>query len=218
MPTWRGVLGAFNAPNFDNWVYGAAMDPDSDLEFYRQPSGFNPQAENLANLPPGYYDRMIGGMADWEIKRFIENEFGNSRDGEPVYPEYRDQIHCALDPIEPVRGVPLRLSADAGRNPAVLIHQNAAGGQHVTLDEIVAERANVELFACKVAEILDGPKYRGLSIESAVTDPTSFNPTESTRMTDDGDDAVWARIMADVTATKPSVAKTAFNVFGGGRF
>ncbi|KAG1534055.1 hypothetical protein G6F50_015669 [Rhizopus delemar] len=75
-PTWFGLFGDTNAPDSDHWYYKLAEEekPEGWL-FLRQPGGVvklgdrwqvNPKAENLANLPPGYYERgMQGKKEDW---------------------------------------------------------------------------------------------------------------------------------------------------------
>jgi hypothetical protein len=63
-------------------------------QFHRQPGGRTPEAENLDNLPPGYYERLIIGFAgnDNKIRRFVDNEFGAVNNGQPVYPEFNDAL------------------------------------------------------------------------------------------------------------------------------
>src|SRR5699024_10624011 len=61
--TWRGLWGASNPGTQDSWWYdwlnyewpeeeGGAELQQEVLAYYVQPSGFDPAAENLENLPP----------------------------------------------------------------------------------------------------------------------------------------------------------------------
>jgi hypothetical protein len=118
---WSGVIADFNAPEVDNWTYDLLVNknlgvPSDELlaklqaqygkhfgiEFWRQPSGRSPDAENLDNLPPGYYDRLIIGFAgnDNKVRRFVDNEFGAVNNGQPVYPEFNDAFHVAKEFVQ----------------------------------------------------------------------------------------------------------------------
>lgn len=139
-PSWYGVMMDFNAPDIENYVYKVFVEEQPDgHEFFRQPGGLSPQAENIQNLPPNYYDELMKGQPDWWVRRYVHNEWGYSRDGKPVYPEFSDALHVASSPIEPVPEIPLIIGADAGLTPAAVIKQRMPDGQWRTLDEIVAE-------------------------------------------------------------------------------
>jgi len=50
----------------------------------------NPKAENVSNLPAGYYMQMLGGKnLDW-IKCYAEGKYTYVQEGRPVWPEYDD--------------------------------------------------------------------------------------------------------------------------------
>lgn len=146
--TWRGVWMDFNAPDTEHWLYDVLVEnPDPTTEFFIQPGGMqrvgggyavNPAAENLRNLVPGYYEQQISGQPEWYIRRMVLNQWGASRDGEPVYPEYVDELHCAQEPIEPIRSLPLELGADAGLTPGLVLGQRTPWGQWRIYDELVA--------------------------------------------------------------------------------
>ena len=136
-PTWHGILADTNAFDVESEMYAnfvESLAPGS--AFFRQPSGLSPDAENLENLPPGYYENMARGMDEWMRRKYIENEFTFSRDGKPVYPEYNDRLHCAERELEPVKGLPLRLGLDAGLTPAAVVGQRMPNGQWRWLDEL----------------------------------------------------------------------------------
>ncbi|MFA5580516.1 MAG: hypothetical protein WDA25_01025 [Paracoccaceae bacterium] len=145
--TWRGGWLDFNAPEQDHWLYQLLVDgviPESEPEqaaegfsFHMQPGGMDPNAENRANLPADYYERMLGNMPDWRARRLVHNQWGYSRDGKPVYPEFNDNIHIAKERLEPVRGIPIGIGADAGGTPAATFGQHLPNGQFRILDEVV---------------------------------------------------------------------------------
>jgi hypothetical protein len=161
-PWWRGVRAASNAFDLDSAFYRMLVeDRPTDWAFFRQPGGTEPGAENLANLPDGYYrDMMVGAPADF-VRKFVANEFGYSRDGKPVYAEFRDHLHVAGAPLAPVPGRPLVVGADAGLTPAAVLCQRDAIGRWLVLDELVMEgggQAFGEALNRKLAE----PAYRRL--------------------------------------------------------
>jgi len=177
--TRPGIDGDFNAPDTDHWLYdmlvenpmtledalalGVDLGGRRPLDFFVQPSAMikspdgryaiNPKAENLRNLPAGYYERQILGQPDWYIRRMILNQWGASRDGEPVYPEYDDAVHLANYDLRAVPGLPLLLGADAGLQGAILVCQRLPAGTWLILDEIIAPETGMG--AVKMGELLN---------------------------------------------------------------
>lgn len=164
---YRAVIGDFNAPEIDNWTYDLLVErklpiPDDvqaqlreklgerfNIGFHRQPGGrsVNPQPENIQNLPVGYYEMQLLGMPDYLVRRLIDNEFGPLRNGQPVYPEFNDDIHVAKLPLEPAAGVPVGIGFDGGSTPAAVFGQRMPNGQVRDLSELVvfADSDSVQL-------------------------------------------------------------------------
>ncbi len=144
-PTWHGVLADCNAPELSSWLFKDIFTPaPADLaaariELFRQPSGLAPDAENLANLPPGYYEEQVSGAAEWYVERMVKNRPGYSRAGKPVYPEFQDRLHVAGADLPVLVGVALTIGLDAGLNPAAVLGQHSPNGQWRVLDELVGE-------------------------------------------------------------------------------
>lgn len=138
---WYGVMCDFNAPDEDNWTYELLVEkrlpiddkaaaslrekvgPRFGIAFHRQPGGREPGAENLGNLPPGYYDSMIIGMSENDIKRFVDNEFGAVRKGQPVYPEFNQAVHVSDTDLRCNPDLPMLGGLDGGRTPALVLGQ-----------------------------------------------------------------------------------------------
>jgi hypothetical protein len=158
--TWRGLILDMNAPDIENWTYTVFVEQDLGITdelaaelraelgelfgigFHVQPGGRSkvPPPENIENLPKGYYAQQVFALSKmpWLIRRMVDNEFGPVRHGQPVFPEYNDEIHCAKAQLEPIPGVRLKISADAGGTPAAVIRQrNPANGQIRILGEVV---------------------------------------------------------------------------------
>lgn len=191
-PTWHGMIGDTNAPDNDHWYYRLAEEekPD-DWEFFKQPGGLieqgvgfggrkkwveNPAAENVNNLPPGYYIRGAQGKSDDWISVNLANQYGFVSDGKPVYPEYIDTVHCREFDLIP--GLPLYMGVDFGRTPAALIGQRTLGGQWRWRYEIVTEDMGAVEFAKLVrrfiAENLEGWEWAKFS-----GDPSGDNRSQS---------------------------------------
>lgn len=156
---WRGVISDMNAPDIDNWTYELLVEgktgltdeqqeefskelgPSFGVGFWRQPGGLSkePKPENIDNLPPGYYQTLMLGFANNEnhIRRFVHNEFGAVRDGQPVYPEYRDDFHLSKEPVAPDPKLPIDAGLDGGRTPALIFGQMQPNGQMQVIGELV---------------------------------------------------------------------------------
>lgn len=167
-PTWHGMLGDTNAWDEDHFLYRllSTGDPPDGWRMFRQPGGVmrhpqtgewiaNPDAENLHNLPDGYYVRgMAGKDEDW-IKVNLANEYGFVMDGRPVHPAYVDSIHCTQQPIEFNPKLPIHLGIDFGRTPAAVIAQFVpALGRLVVIDEFVTEDMAAVDFAPELVRYL----------------------------------------------------------------
>lgn len=156
-PTWYGIFGDTNAPDTDHWYYRMAEEqrPEGWL-FLRQPGGLirddkdspwrqNPDAENLRNLPAGYYIKGAQGKDEDWIKVNLANEYGFVKDGKPVYPDYRDSTHCRE--FELTKTLGLHIGLDFGLTPAAVIGQQMANGQMRWRRELVTEDTGIIRFA-----------------------------------------------------------------------
>ena len=127
---------------------------------FRQPGGVqwdgarwvpNAAAENLANLPAGYYERQLAGQShDW-IRIYLANEPGFVLDGRPVYPEFFASVHVAPEPIAPVPGAPVVIGLDFGLTPAAVFCQRTSQGRWLVLAELVAEDMGAVRFSEQLA-------------------------------------------------------------------
>lgn len=156
---WRGVIADFNAPDIDNWTYdffvegklGLDAEQEAQLKevlgerfgigFWRQPGGLSkdPLPENIQNLPHGYYEGLLLAYANKPnyLRRFVHNEFGAVRNGQPVFPEFNDQMHVAKDALPGDPNLPLLFGLDGGRTPALVVAQKTDIGQIRILGELV---------------------------------------------------------------------------------
>lgn len=193
-PTWHGMIGDTNAPDEDHWYYELAENGDLEgWNFHRQPGGLfalpndqfaeNPNAENLCNLPDGYYVKgQVAKKKDW-IKVNLCNEYGFVMDGKPVYPEYVDSVHCLTEAYTPDPALPIILGADFGRTPACAFIQFLPGiGRYVGFDEFVTTDMSAALFAPELKRYINR-KYPNFEIKPGWGDPSGDHAGQATEDT-----------------------------------
>ena len=104
----------------------------------------NPKAENVGNLPAGYYMQMLGGKnLDW-IKCYAEGKYTYVQEGRPVWPEYDDSMMSGEVEYDPEHA--LQIGLDFGLTPAAVVGQRYPNGRWVVLDEIVTFDMGLERF------------------------------------------------------------------------
>jgi len=138
-PSWFGVIMDTNSPDTDHWWYRIFEEhqPDNWMSFH-QPSGVSEEAENVENLPAKYYTNMMSGKDKEWINVYVHGKYGMVMDGQPIYPEYNDDVHFCHDEIEAVPDEPLHIGIDFGLTPAALIGQKI-NGQWRIIDELITD-------------------------------------------------------------------------------
>lgn len=123
----RLVIGDMNAPTIDNWTYETLVtNRGPDRAFFQQPSGRSLDAENIFNLEVDYYDRIIANQDERFVRRMVDNKFGYSRSGKPVYEAFDQLRHVASHPIPFRPDLDLHIGIDAstaGLSPAAVFGQ-----------------------------------------------------------------------------------------------
>ncbi len=153
-----GIFGDTNSPDNDHWLYQLAEEEKPEgWQFLTQPGGVlrvgdkwivNEDAENLINLPEGYYlNGMQGKKHDW-IKVNLANEYGFVIDGKPIHPDYVDSLHCR--PFELNPRLPIYVGMDFGLTPAAVFGQRTLMGGWRIRSELVATSMGARKFAHEV--------------------------------------------------------------------
>lgn len=205
-PRWYGLILDFNAPDTENWIYNRIVTQadGKDIAFFRQPSALSPLAENIQNLPPRYYDELSINQPQWWLRRFVLNEFGFSRHGKPIYPEWVDSQHVAPTPLVAVRALPLVIGLDAGLTPAAVICQHMPNGQWRVYEELESEMGTGAMrFGERLAQVLRDhyPDWRTINVWA--------DPSATTGDRDGGrGDEIWTEIVTAKTGVSVWPAPT----------
>lgn len=204
---YRAVICDFNAPDADNWTYPLLVEKQMPIDaktaavlraelgerfnisFHRQPGGrsIDPPPENIKNLPAGYYQTQLLGMPEHLVRRIVDNEFGAVRNGQPVYPEYNDDFHCAKVPFEADPAVPMGMAVDGGMTPAAVFGQRMPDGQIRTISEVVVFADGDHDVLARMGPVEFGKvcgehwleKYADCELGGAWADPAAFYGDDS---------------------------------------
>lgn len=146
--TWSGVMMDTNPPDTEGWWYKAAEEEHPEnWEFFDQPGGLSEGAENIENLPKNYYKNIVPGKdPDW-VKVYVDGQYGFVTEGKPVYPMYRDSVHCSVEITGPVVDLPILIGADFGLTPCAILGQKMANGRWIIFDELVTDECGITRFA-----------------------------------------------------------------------
>lgn len=173
------IILSLNAPYIDNWVYKLAIEKDLGeiddelrealggrelIEVFIQPGGREPDAENLHNLPKGYYAIQAAAnkhRPDY-IARMIDNKFVPMQHGQPVNPQFDYRAHVRDLDWDPRR--PLIVGVDQGLNCAAVALQRTVMGHLRTLREAVMFQGDGKTLA-KI-----GPTAAGQMVRTMIAD------------------------------------------------
>jgi hypothetical protein len=174
-PTWHGIIADTNAPiEGSDWWKMFEEERPADWDVLWQPSGLSPLAENLENLPKGYYQLLAANPnKDW-VRRYVEAEYGEDPSGTAVFRDsFRRAFHTA-ESLSPVRGKVMLIGQDFGRSPCSLICQPDHLGRLLVLEEVLAEDIGLETHVTRnLKPALFSGRYAGHTF-AAVGDPSGI--------------------------------------------
>jgi hypothetical protein len=209
-----GVIGDCNAPEPDSWLLDlqvgdltgemGALAELGKVLYFTQPGGRHPQAENVGNLPEGYYNRLaaLNALQPWWVARMIDNKSGYSRAGKPVYEEYSDTLHCSLLPLALVPNVPVEFGFDGGLHPGGAAGQWLPNGQWRIVFEFAPGLRGPSLFGDDVARWIEREvRAKGFKTGRAWCDPANFGGVDKA-----SGDLTWVQIIESKTGLKINAA------------
>lgn len=149
--------------------WGFHMQPSALLEQFDERGlviGYevNPAAENLANLPPGYYQEQITGAPSkaWIDSRLM-NRVALVVEGSPVWPMFRREYHVAREALKVIPGHEVTVALDFGRvYPAALFGQEIGARDFIQF-EMLGFNEPASVFAPKVKRFLE-THYKGCPV------------------------------------------------------
>lgn len=136
-----------NPPDSDHWYYKLFEEQKPEgYEIFYQPSGLSPEAENIKNLPDGYYQKMQAGKDQEWINVYVHGQYGFVQDGKPVWPEYKDDFHHTDKEIIVPKSLTIHVGIDFGLTPAAIFGFRTPTDQIIAFDELVAEDMDARTF------------------------------------------------------------------------
>lgn len=157
-------------------VLAIDAEPSDFVALFHQPSGLSEEAENLPNLPAGYYQRLSVGKSDEWIKVYIHGEYGFVSDDKAVFPEFSERLH--LRALEPVPGRIIYRGWDFGLTPACALSQILPDGRWLIFDEMVSESMSIDIFSDEVIENCSR-SFRGNAEFEDYGDPAGNQPAQT---------------------------------------
>jgi hypothetical protein len=184
-PTWYGLIADTNpwdtdSPYHDRFV----LTPAKGWELYHQPSGLSPQAENVENLPDGYYDTLATDRDEDWVSVHVRSEWGTSNAGMAVF---RKSFHAEthVRDMRPVLNpyMPLMIGLDFGRTPCALICQVDNYGRLLIFKEVVTEGMGlIQMVREHLKPVLYQPPYNTSRV-FIVGDPAGQQKSQVTEQT-----------------------------------
>lgn len=171
--TWSGMIADTNEPDDVHWLHSYAEQTRNDpaVEIFTQPGALldaasgdpgsfghagewfvvNRRAENLANLPGGYYSERLSGKDLAWVRRYLQVRRVFLQDGRPCVPGYNDERMSAE--FAPLDNVPLMFGYDIGSgtlHPAAVIFQRHPRGPIIVHAEVVGDGVGLDNLAFMV--------------------------------------------------------------------
>jgi len=140
-PSWYGLIADTNPWDTDSPYHERlVLAPTKGWELFHQPSGLSPLAENIENLPPGYYETLSGDRDEGWVQVHVESEWGTSNAGQAVFRRsFHAETHVKDMRVMVNPNRPLMVSLDFGRTPCALISQVDNYGRMLVFKEVVTE-------------------------------------------------------------------------------
>jgi hypothetical protein len=163
-PTFFGLVADTNPWDTDSPYHERfVLNPSANWKLFHQPSGIGPYAENVGNLPPGYYANLLSDRDDGWSDVHIRSEWGTSNAGQAVFRRSFDATVHVRDMQAVVNpGRPVCVAMDFGRTPTALITQTDNYGRLLIYKEVLSEDMGlVQMVGEKLKPILQTEPFVG---------------------------------------------------------
>lgn len=150
-PTWQGVILSSNPyPDGSAWHEAFEVDQPDGWRLFRQPSGLSPDAENVENLPEGYYDRLQEGASEEWVRVHVEGLNGADMSGQAVFGQVFNYDYHTRPSLSVRQGSTVIIGLDTDRNPAAVLGQRRPDGGLNVLASVAQEGIGLELFVSTI--------------------------------------------------------------------
>ncbi|MGC9239756.1 MAG: hypothetical protein ACP5D5_08855, partial [Acidithiobacillus sp.] len=146
---WSGIVWDTNPPMEGSYWHEKIEDPPPHWKIFRQPGGLDPNAENVENLPPDYYQQLVENNSPEWAQVYVHCHYGLGNAGKPVWRDFKRGIHVAPQTLtlpdnidEPL----LVIGMDFGLTPACVIGYQTTTGQVQILHELWTDDMGIERF------------------------------------------------------------------------
>lgn len=135
---YAGVICSTNPPPLGTHWHEFMTNPPKTAEIFMQPAAmlddgsWNPEAENIENLAPNYYENLVEGKKSSWIDVYVRNKYGPGDYGNPVYKDtFKTAFHVSKTALTPISQSlnPLIVGCDNGLMAAATIGQRDARGR-----------------------------------------------------------------------------------------
>lgn len=165
-PSWYGLIGSSNPYNDgDAWCEALEGEEKPGWAMFRQPSGLSPEAENVANLPPNYYqDLAAENSVEW-TNVHVRAMNGDNLGGLAVFKSSLVPANHLVDELIVHTGRALIIGLDLGRTPCAIFIQQDHYGRTLVVDEVTSEDMGLEQFLqTKLRPAVADPRYAGCRV------------------------------------------------------
>lgn len=128
-----GIIYTTNPPEVDSSHFklleGLPQEEGNDnsiinVAAFKQPSGLSPEAENINNLRPDYYEELAKGKTQQWIDVYVHGMYAQSQYGKPVYQRtFKYDKHVSNKVMKPMGNLPVIIGMDCARTPAACFMQ-----------------------------------------------------------------------------------------------
>ena len=162
----KHIWGMTNPPDLDTFWEKFLSDPPANAKIFIQPSAYSPKADWVEYLPEDYYTNAALGKTDDWIDVYINNKFGKSLAGEPVFRSFDIDFHVAKGPLLPIlNGMrPVIVGMDFGLNPSAVFGQIDMRGRANVLAEATSDGMGITRFISTMLKPILAQKFPGAPV------------------------------------------------------
>ena len=174
-PLWKAcVRGSFNT-DLPVDEEGRVAADDRTVNFFPQPGGLDPGAENRRGKSRAEYEADARTLSEEDVRRFVHGQPGYAIDGKPVYAkDFNRRLHVAEAMLPVLPGVALNIGFDQGLTPGAVLFQVAPNSQVRLLAELAPGHGTGQArFLSMLIPLLMG-RFRDLPQGVYGADPAGF--------------------------------------------